>query len=248
MLLECQGVAVAQRLAPFDAEVGQGELIHLLGPNGAGKSTLLACLAGLLPARGRLMLAGRPIGEWSPAMLARQRAWLSQQQALSGRMPVWHYLSMHQSHPPSLEERDRTLLALCQRFQLEQKLASPLSNLSGGEWQRVRLVAIFAQISQPEGRLLLLDEPMTGLDLAQQAVLDRYLAERVAAGLTAVVSGHDINHTLHHAQHVWLMKEGNMICQGEAKAVLQPDLLSQIYQLPFRRLKVENQEILTTFL
>lgn len=243
MLLQCEGVAIAQRLAPFNAEVNAGELIHLLGPNGAGKSSLLACLAGMLPGEGTILLSGQPLQDWRHSALARTRAYLAQQQVPAGRMPVWHYLRLHNA-----ETDEAALMALCQTFQLVDKLARPLSQLSGGEWQRVRLAAVLFQIAQPDGKLLLLDEPLTGLDLAQQAAFDGYLASCVAQGLTVIMSGHDINHSLHHAHRVWLMKQGTLVQQGTVDEVLQPEGLSKIFDVPFRRLGVENHQILTTFL
>lgn len=244
MLLQCEGIAVGQRLAPFSASVGKGELIHLLGPNGAGKSSLLAALAGLLPTEGDILFIGRPLATWPGYELARRRAWLPQQQRAPGGMPVWHYLNMHR--PGGLKESEQTLMTLCETFQLEDKLARPLSHLSGGEWQRVRLTAVFCQIAQPEGQLLLLDEPLTGLDLAQQAAFDRVLATRVAAGLTVIMSGHDINHSLHQAQLVWLLKAGVLLKQGSAAEVLQPEMLSAVYQVPFKRVDAEGRTLLTT--
>lgn len=246
MLLKCEGVAIAQRLAPFSAEVNSGELIHLLGPNGAGKSSLLACLAGLLPGEGTILLSGQPLQDWASTALARTRAYLAQQQVPAGRMPVWQYLTLHNTAGGEADEG--ALMALCQTFQLLDKLARPLSQLSGGEWQRVRLAAVLFQITQPEGKLLLLDEPLTGLDLAQQAAFDGYLANCVAQGLTVIMSGHDINHSLHHAHHVWLMKQGTLVQQGTVDEVLQPESLSKVFEVPFRRLSVENHDILTTFL
>lgn len=243
MLLQCEGVAIKQRLAPFNAEVNAGELIHLLGPNGAGKSSLLACLAGMLPGEGTILLSGQPLQAWRHSALARTRAYLAQQQVPAGRMPVWHYLTLHNAVTD-----EAALMALCQTFQLVDKLARPLSQLSGGEWQRVRLAAVLFQMSQPDGKLLLLDEPLTGLDLAQQAAFDGYLASCVAKGLTVIMSGHDINHSLHHAHRVWLMKQGTLVQQGTVDEVLQPEGLSKVFDVPFRRLRVENHEILTTFL
>ena len=244
MLLQCEGVAVRQRLAPFSGEAEAGALIHLLGPNGAGKSTLLAALAGLLPAEGRIRLAGKPLGEWRAADLARTRAWLPQQQMPPGYMPVWHYLDLHHAGVAEASMLEN----VCTVFRLTAKLATPLNQLSGGEWQRVRLAAVFCQTAQPEGRMLLLDEPLTGLDLAQQAAFDRHLAGCVAKGLTVIMSGHDINHSLHHAHTVWLMKKGKVVEQGEAKRVLQPETLSELFDVPFYKLQAESHEILTTFL
>nr|WP_024967918.1 vitamin B12 ABC transporter ATP-binding protein BtuD [Pantoea sp. IMH] len=245
MLLVCRDVAVSQRFLPFSAEVHQGELVHLLGPNGAGKSSLLAALSGLLPASGAIIFAGKRLDAWRADSLAQRRAYLHQQQLPPGNMPVWHYLELHRGSVRASDDELR-LPALVQAFQLQDKLDRLLTQLSGGEWQRVRLAAMFCQLGQPAGKLLLLDEPLTGLDLAQQAAFDRYLASLLTEGLTAIVSGHDINHTLHHAQRVWLMKNGKMVRQGSVKDVLQPVILSAVYQVPFRRIAVDGDEMLST--
>jgi len=243
MLLSCKGVAVARRLQPFTAQVGQGELIHLLGPNGAGKSSLLAALSGMIKSEGEICFLGKPLAAWSGYALARHRAYLAQQQMAAGSMPVWHYLKMHQIN----DESEEALLTLCETFQLLDKLSCAPGQLSGGEWQRVRLAAVLCQMAQPEGALLLLDEPLTGLDLAQQAAFDRCLAAWVAKGLTVVMSGHDVNHSLHHAQRVWLMKEGVLLQQGTAREVLQPERLSAVYDVPFTKISANGRELLTTF-
>ena len=83
-------------------------------------------------------------------------------------MPVWHYLMLH------LHDKHSTALLtdVAVALGLEDKLSRHVSQLSGGEWQRVRLAAVIVQIhpaGNPHGRMLLLDEPMSGLDVAQQA-------------------------------------------------------------------------------
>ncbi|WP_261640682.1 vitamin B12 ABC transporter ATP-binding protein BtuD [Erwinia mallotivora] len=244
MLLECKGVAVAQRLSPFSVSVAQGELIHLLGPNGAGKSTLLACLSGLTPTRGEVLFNDIPITRYSASRLARHCGWLVQQHMPPGNMPVWHYLNMHLVGDRPADEQ--TVMAVCDIFLMSDKLTRPLHQLSGGEWQRVRLAAVCIQTAQPEGQLLLLDEPLTGLDLARQSAFDRYLARRVADGLTVIMSSHDINHSLHYAHRVWLLGNGELRHQGAAAEVLQAENVSEIYGIPFRRLNTAGQPFLTT--
>ncbi len=85
---------------------------------------------------------------------------------------------------------------------LGDKLGRSVNQLSGGEWQRVRLAAVVLQIhpdANPVGQLLLLDEPMNSLDVAQQNALDRVLHHLCQAGIAIVMSSHDLNHTLRHA-------------------------------------------------
>jgi len=242
MLLELTGGALAERLFPFSAQVACGQKIHLVGPNGAGKSSLLARIAGLLNGAGQVRLAGRSLGDWSGQALARQRAYLSQQQPPPGQMPVWHYLKMH-----ARPGHEATLLSLAAALQIDNKLSRSVTQLSGGEWQRVRLTAVLLQISQPEGKLLLLDEPMTGLDIAQQAAFDRLLPSLTAGGVSIIMSSHDLNHSLHSADRIWLLRQGQPALQGSPQEVLTPEHLSALYQVPFRRVEAAGQAMLTTW-
>ena len=242
MLLSVRQASVAGRLQPFNAEVKAGELIHLLGPNGAGKSSLLARLSGLLAGEGEVLLAGQSLVVWPLAALARRRAWLPQQQPQPGQMAVFHYLRQH-----LINERnghDALLARLLSAFQLQDKLTRSLTQLSGGEWQRVRLTAVLLQVWPCVGQtatLLLLDEPYSGLDVAQQQALDRELAAFCRAGGAVIASGHDLNHSLRHAGRVWLMQQGKVIQQGQAAAVLQPETLRAVYGLTFRKLQAEGE-------
>lgn len=244
MLLEISGAALAGRLTPFSAQVAAGQVIHLVGPNGAGKSSLLAALAGMLTTAGEIRFAGQRLSDWHGAALARQRAYLAQQQPPPGQMPVWHYLRMHAQQ--TLEESSSVLLALAERLQLADKLQRALHQLSGGEWQRVRLAAVLLQLSQSEGKLLLLDEPLTGLDIAQQAAFDDLISAISARGVAVVMSSHDLNHSLHFADRVWLLRPGQSALVGRAQEVLTAANLSALYQVPFRLLEVEGRQMLTT--
>lgn len=106
---------------------------------------------------------------------------------------------------------------------LGDKLGRSVNQLSGGEWQRVRLAAVVLQIhpnANPVGQLLLLDEPMNSLDVAQQNALDRVLHHLCQAGIAIVMSSHDLNHTLRHAHKAWLLKRGKLIACGRREEVL----------------------------
>ncbi|MBJ3815571.1 vitamin B12 ABC transporter ATP-binding protein BtuD [Shimwellia pseudoproteus] len=238
-LLSLQNIAVTGRLTPLSGAVLPGEYLHLVGPNGAGKSTLLACMAGLHPHQGTLLLEGKLLASWSGPALAQRRAWLSQQQLPPFAMPVWHYLLLHQQRGAA---RD-VMQSLARELGLDDKLTRPVSQLSGGEWQRVRLAACVLQIHpdcHAEGRLLLLDEPMASLDVAQQAAVDRLLARLHQAGITIVMSSHDLNHTLAHASGVWLLKGGVLLASGTAEQVLSEYHLSRAYGVNFRHLRADG--------
>lgn len=242
-LLQLRNVRVDQRLGPIDGQVLPGELIHLVGPNGAGKSTLLARMAGLGAGQGEILFNGVNLDNWSASALAQRRGWLMQQQPPPFTLPVWHYLQLHQSCDGS----EPVMLSLAADLYLTDKLTRQVTQLSGGEWQRVRLAALFLQVHptlNQEGQLLLLDEPLASLDVAQQARLDRVLRYFCEAGIAIVMSSHDLNHSLRYADQVWLMRQGNVLAQGEPERVLTPDRLHQAYDIDFRLLSVEGHHLL----
>lgn len=243
VLMQLHEVAEAGRLGPVSVAVRSGEIIHLTGPNGAGKSTLLTRIAGLSGGLGEVIFNDQSLEEYPASVLARQRAFLAQQQTPPFAMPVWHYLRLHQAE----NAQGQLLQRVADKLHLTDKLNRQVNQLSGGEWQRVRLAAVIVQIhphGNPQGQLLLLDEPMNSLDVAQQAALDYLLDELCQAGVTIIMSGHDLNHTLRHAHRVWLMRDGQMLACGATAETLTPPLLTRAYGMPFRRLDVAGERIL----
>lgn len=244
-LMQLQNVTEESRLRQFSAQVIRGEIIHLVGPNGAGKSTLLTRMAGLSAGKGTITLNGKSLSEWGALELSHHRAYLSQHQTPPFAMPVWHYLLLHQ--------HDKSKQGLCaqvtEALGLVDKLGRNVNQLSGGEWQRVRLAAVILQIhpqENPHGQLLLLDEPMSSLDVAQQVALDRVLEDLRTQGVAVVMSSHDLNHTLRHADRVWLLSKGQLIASGAKDDVLTPESLLSAYNISFQRLEVAGHQMLVT--
>ncbi|RLM16798.1 vitamin B12 ABC transporter ATP-binding protein BtuD [Gibbsiella quercinecans] len=248
-MLELNQVSVDQRLFPLSARVAPGSQIHLIGPNGAGKSTLLARVAGLLPGGGQVLLDGQPLSHYSAGQLARRRAYLGQQQPPAAFMPVFQYLALHQPPGCGAAVLEDTLGYLCRQLKLADKLPRMLAQLSGGEWQRVRLVAALLQVwpaVNPLSRLLLLDEPGNSLDVAQKAALDRLLSELCQQGRSVLVCAHDLNQTLQQADQVWLLRAGRVVAQGPSHDVMVPALLSPVYEIGFHLQMVGEQRWLMT--
>ncbi|MFI8416481.1 vitamin B12 ABC transporter ATP-binding protein BtuD [Serratia sp. NPDC078593] len=248
-MLKLSQVGVAGRLDPCSAQVEAGLQVHLIGPNGAGKSTLLACLAGIQPCDGEVQLAGQSLTRYQGRELAIRRAYLSQQQPPVALMPVFQYLSLHQ--PLGVEQRllENTILYLCKRLKLIDKLPQMLTQLSGGEWQRVRLASVLLQVwptINPHSQIVLLDEPTNSLDVAQKVALDRLLREFCQSGRSALICAHDLNHTLQQADRVWLLHGGRLVEQGATQEVMQPEILSQIYDVDFHLHAIGEQRWIMT--
>ncbi|SUB63680.1 Vitamin B12 import ATP-binding protein BtuD [Plesiomonas shigelloides] len=268
-MLQATDLHLGSRLCGVSGIIQPAQITHLIGPNGAGKSTLLAILAGMLhPEQGQVLLNDvtplrvtsrhphlntdyekpRPLSSCSVAQLARLRGYLPQQQYPGLDLPVYQYIHTYLRHPLTAET-ELAVRELTRRLSLEPKLSCMISHLSGGEWQRVRLVSILLQVwptLSGAPRLLLLDEPMTALDIAYQAVFNTLLGELKDAGLTIVMTGHDLNHTLAQADLVWLIENGRCVAQGNTAQVMTEARLSAVYQVPFRRVQVEGRELLLT--
>lgn len=243
ILMQLENVSEHDRLRHINVAVRQGEMIHLVGPNGAGKSTLLMRMAGLSRGKGQITFNGQRLDDWSTAALARHRAYLSQYQSVPFSLPVWQFLMLHQQ-----EHQGRSLPTdITDALGLTDKLTRKVSELSGGEWQRVRLAAVILQVHpdmNPQGQLLLLDEPMNSLDVSQQAALDKLLMKLKALGVTIVMSSHDLNYTLHHAETAWLLCEGQLLAHGRTDEVLQPEPLAATYKMNFQRLAIADHQML----
>lgn len=248
-MLQINHLAVPNRLLAFSANISSGTRVHIIGPNGAGKSSLLAATAGMLAAEGQVFIGGEDIALLSGRELSRYRSYLPQQYLPLSVMPVFQYLSLHQISGGDPLVIDNTLSLLCERLHLTHQLEQKITRLSGGEWQRVRLVAAFLQVwptVNSAGRLLLLDEPASGLDIAHQQALDLIINDFCTAGGIAIISDHDLNHTLHHASRVWMLSKGEVIASGTPAEVMQPERLSANYGVYFTLHQFDNKPWIMT--
>jgi ABC-type Mn2+/Zn2+ transport system ATPase subunit len=160
-----------------------GDLVALVGPNGAGKSSLFAALLGLVPrADGRVSLAGSfayvPQGEPSQQPFPVTALDVALMGAYR-RAPFWR--------PLGRSEKAKALSAL-DRVGLRELARSPFGRLSGGQRQRVMLARALVQ----ESTVLLLDEPLSGVDAVSEAVILATLAEERAGGRAILLATHDL--------------------------------------------------------
>ncbi|UOQ74064.1 ATP-binding cassette domain-containing protein [Hymenobacter cellulosilyticus] len=149
-----------------------GELLAIVGANGAGKSTLLRLLSGdLTPSGGQVQFEGQPLSSIPAPMLARRRAVLTQQHSLSLAFRVRELVLMGRypyfQGQPSAHDHAIVAEALA-TVGLSALAERSYPTLSGGEQQRTQLARILAQVWEAKRGFLLLDEPLTGLDLNHQ--------------------------------------------------------------------------------
>jgi ABC-type Mn2+/Zn2+ transport system ATPase subunit len=203
------GAAVAVREADFTFR--PGEVTALVGPNGSGKSSLLTAVAGLLaPVAGTLTVGGRP-----PADVRRQVASVFQATPADALLPVTvrEVVAMARFGGLGLLRRptaaDRAAVAdAMQRLEVDRMADRHLGELSGGERQRVLVAQGLAQ----GAAILLLDEPLTGLDLVSRARIMAALDGERDAGRTVVHATHDLDDA-EQADHVLLLA-GRVVAAG----------------------------------
>lgn len=217
-----------------------GQLTAIIGPNGSGKTTLLRALtAEIAPARGRVTLNGRDIAGQSPAALARQRAVLPQHSGLSFAFTAAEIVGIGLDPLPLEGARRAGLIrAALARVGLPHHAGRLWQDLSGGEQQRVQLARALAQIAAagagPDPRWLLLDEPVSSLDIAHQLSVMRLAADHAAGGGGTLAIMHDLNLTAMFAHHVLLLRDGRVLAEGPPEAVLTDALLAAAYGCALR--------------
>jgi ABC-type Mn2+/Zn2+ transport system ATPase subunit len=187
------------RYEDFTALVGAtfavhyGEALGIVGPNGSGKSTLLKTIAGLLlPSSGELSVLGQPPRKLPPGTIA----YVPQVEAVDWSFPatVWDVVAMGrfarlhfwQHFGPEDREVVHHALSVVSMADLAERR---ISNLSGGQQQRAFVARALAQ----EPKLLLLDEPTTGVDAATEEALREIVRELVADGLPVLMATHDLD-------------------------------------------------------
>ncbi|MGD1914639.1 MAG: ABC transporter ATP-binding protein [Phycisphaerales bacterium] len=220
-----------------DLSITPGEMVAIVGPNGSGKSTLLRALAGLLrPAAGGTTLDAKPLHRFAKRSLARRRGLLAQTADLPQLTTVREHVAMgRHAHTSPLATLFRSvdqathnaaINAAMDRCGVAHLAERRMEALSGGERQRVRLATTLAQ--QPD--ILLLDEPLTGLDIEHQlGLLDLLSDLNTATGTTVVCVIHDLGLALRHFPRIVAVHEGRIAADGPGDRVLDAKTLRTVF-------------------
>ncbi|MDS7595056.1 ATP-binding cassette domain-containing protein [Agrobacterium tumefaciens] len=219
-------------LHPLTTHFESGKTIGLIGHNGSGKSTLLKLLARMQkPTSGKISFEGKALDDWANREFARKLAYLPQYTPAAsgmlakelvalGRYP-WHG-ALGQFTAADQEKVDEAI-ELTDTAAFSDRL---VDTLSGGERQRVWLAMLVAQNAES----LLLDEPISALDMAHQievlSLVQRLSREK---GLGVVVVLHDVNMAARFCDEIVALHSGRLIARGTPEEIMTPQTLERIY-------------------
>lgn len=226
-------------LKSFTAEVEPGEFIGIFGPNGAGKSTFLRAILGLLKlTEGSILILGQACKRGNPQIgyLSQLRTY-NGAHSLSGRSYLSAvYEGFRWGLPWGSRAKSSHLQSLIELTHTQDFIDRPYLQLSGGERQRIAL----AQALMGYPKILLLDEPLSGLDPAQQENMVK-LVQSIQQQLKIAVlfTAHDINPLLGAMNRVLYLTQGKA-AMGTVAEVVNSEKLSWLYNAPITVLNQDN--------
>jgi iron complex transport system ATP-binding protein len=208
----------------------RGEVIVLLGPNGCGKSTLLKAMAGLLPRQGRMLLDGRELGR---GKADGKLVYLPQNLPGDVQLRVDESVMVAANALRSGlgDDSGAAVQQLLHRLGISQLAHRQLGQLSGGQKQIVALAQ--ALIREPD--ILLLDEPLSALDLRRQFEVMRLIqTETHQRNMLTLIVLHDLNIALKHGDRTLLLDQGRLQGCGLPAEVITPAQLARVFGVSAR--------------
>ncbi|MGJ7038944.1 iron complex transport system ATP-binding protein [Shinella sp. BE166] len=216
-------------------EARAGQLTAIVGPNGSGKTTTMKALAGELPSKGEITINGQALGALEPWQLAVKRAVLPQAATIAFPFTVREIVRLGLTVGPNrhAERIDAITTEALAAVDLSGFAGRFYQELSGGEQQRVQLARVLSQIWEPvldgEPCFLILDEPVSALDIRHQLTIMQ-LARRYCEGGGGVIAVmHDLNLTAMFADHIVMMRAGRIERAGRPADVMTDDAMEAVF-------------------
>ncbi len=212
----------------------RGAITAVVGPNGSGKSTLVRTLLGLVaPESGAIGVDGDPIDDIDRRELARRVAVVAQSESITFALPAREYVALGRyPHEGTWSaEGVGDAAAIDRAMQLAgvtAMAARGTDELSGGEWQRVRIARALAQ----GGEALVLDEPSTFLDVGHEMAMFELFARLARDGMAVLLVSHQLNLVARFADSIVLLDRGRVAAAGSPSDVMRASVLEPVYQWP----------------
>lgn len=227
------GYSAETVLKNLQLDIEAGSITAIIGANGSGKSTLLKTLARkLTPSSGAVMLDGKSISTISRRQVSDEIAFLSQHPAAKSTETVFEFVSKNSVSNSDISRLSPKLKkeveALLERCGLTEASGLTIGELSGGQRQRTMIAA--ALVKNP--KVLLLDEPTTSLDYAHQLEVINLLSSlKRERNMIILAVIHDLNLAARFADRVLILKNGEILADGEASKVITPTNMAEAFNI-----------------
>ncbi|MEO7218760.1 MAG: ABC transporter ATP-binding protein [Gemmatimonadaceae bacterium] len=212
----------------------RGSVTAVVGPNGSGKSTLVRALLGRVPLlSGRILIDGVDVDVIGRRELARRCAVVTQREDTTFARETSEYIALGRfpstgSWGAAASGDSEAVIAAAKRARVEHLLGRMTDELSGGEWQRVRIARALAQ----GGEALVLDEPTSFLDVGHEMQIFQLAAALAEAGSAVLLVSHQLNLVARFATSMVLLHKGSVVATGSPDTVMRGELLERVYDWP----------------
>ncbi len=215
----------------FDLLMDKGQFVSIIGANGAGKSTLLRLIAGELKANsGSISIKNKLVNQYSIKELATFRAYLHQSNSMEIPFTVEQVVAMGRYHKSKSGPQEEQIITECLTVCALEKLADrSIRELSGGEQQRVHLARVLAQLWDVDDGVLLLDEPISNMDIQYQHQTLAIAKAFSKIGFLVVAVLHDLNLAAQYSDSVLMMKAGRSWWYGSPTEVFNQQNIYTIF-------------------
>lgn len=224
-------------LKNLNLSIEEGSFTAIIGPNGAGKSTLIHHIAGGIDKyQGSIKIKGVELSNYKILELALDRAVLSQQNTIQFPIDVIDVIALGRQPFQSLESPQQTQRAIdfgIQTWGLENFCHRKYQSLSGGEKQKVQFARIWTQIYANEysGKYLLIDEPLTYLDIYHQLEFMDKLQMLKKRGLTIIGVFHQLDIALQNCEEVVIIDRGSIGFHGTPTQLYEKQIIPKVFQV-----------------
>lgn len=229
-------------LKDINFTVKNGENLCIVGPNGCGKSTLLKSIANILDYRGNILIDGEEVSSVNRKLFAKKVGLMSQITEIYFPYTIYDTVSLGRyAYSKGLlnklsKEDDEIILDSIEKVGLSDIKDKLITELSGGQMQRVFLARVFAQ--DPD--IILLDEPTNHLDLKNQIDLLENLEQWIKTKNKIVVGVlHDLNLVQYFADNILMLKDGQVVSYGPPQKVLNDPILDELYGINIKSFMID---------
>ncbi len=224
-LLEVEGLVKSFRrrrvVDGVDFQVEQGEIVGLLGPNGAGKTTCFRMTCGMIkPDAGTVRLAAHNVTNWPMYRRAAEggMGYLAQESSVFRKLTVeQNLLAVMEMLGMRRKERKERCEELLEQFGITRLRKSRAMSLSGGERRRLEIARCL--VSEP--KIILLDEPFTGIDPVTIDSIQEIVRGLRDQGISILITDHQVRETLQITNRSYVIRLGQVLCHGTPDEVLQ---------------------------